>query len=52
MPAWKWLIKLPGGTVVRTAFAHAMSRHALLECGNYPAGSVLLGIDMSTAVVL
>ena len=48
MKAWKWIIKMPGGALVRTAFFHAMPMHAQLECNNY-AGGVIVGIDMSTA---
>lgn len=50
MKAWKWIIKMPGGALVRTSFSHAMSQHALIECNNYPGG-VLIGIDISTLAV-
>jgi hypothetical protein len=46
MKAWKWIIKMPGGALVRTSFFHVMSLHAQVEANN--AGGVLVGIDMST----
>jgi hypothetical protein len=49
MKAWKWIIKMPGGALVRTGFFHAMSMHAQVEANN--AGGVLVGIDMSTLTV-
>jgi hypothetical protein len=49
MKAWKWIIKMPGGALVRTGFFHAMSMHAQVEASN--AGGVLVGIDMSTLTV-
>jgi hypothetical protein len=50
MKAWKWIIKMPGGALVRTAFSHAYAQHAQQECNNYPGG-VIVGIDLSTASV-
>lgn len=50
MQAWKWIIKMPGGAIIRTAFSHATIRHAQQECANYPGG-VIVGLDASTASV-
>lgn len=51
MQAWKWIIKMPGGAIIRTTFSHATLRHAQQECANY-AGAVIVGLDFSTTMVL
>jgi hypothetical protein len=49
MKAWKWIIRMPGGALLRTTFFHALPQHAQLEANN--SSGVLVGIDMSTATV-